>query len=90
MAHNAKLNLSCKLLTFDPKTMDYVYDALEHHQQDEIRCLPVLELISERHELRQAIQARGRIRGFNVQEWDTSARKKPTFTSRRWTTRGNG
>ncbi|RKL17543.1 hypothetical protein BFJ68_g4419 [Fusarium oxysporum] len=52
MAHNAKLNLSCKLLTFDPKTMDYVYDALEHHQQDEIRCLPVLELISERVGLR--------------------------------------
>ncbi|EXL99570.1 hypothetical protein FOIG_08608 [Fusarium odoratissimum NRRL 54006] len=52
MAHNAKLNLSCKLLTFDPKTMDYVYDALEHHQQDEIRCLPVLELINERVGLR--------------------------------------
>ncbi|KAJ4050591.1 hypothetical protein NW761_005386 [Fusarium oxysporum] len=52
MAHNSKLNLSCKLLTFDPKTMDYVYDTLEHHQQDEIRCLPVLELINERVGLR--------------------------------------
>ncbi|TVY68029.1 hypothetical protein Focb16_v002343 [Fusarium oxysporum f. sp. cubense] len=52
MAHNATLNLSCKLLTFDPKTMDYLYDTLEHHQQDEIRCLPVLELINERVGLR--------------------------------------
>ncbi|KAK2930745.1 Heterokaryon incompatibility [Fusarium oxysporum f. sp. vasinfectum] len=52
MAYKATLKLSCQLRTFDPKAMSYVYDKLEHNQQDETRCLPILELINHRVGLR--------------------------------------
>ncbi|EXA35764.1 hypothetical protein FOVG_12913 [Fusarium oxysporum f. sp. pisi HDV247] len=48
MALNATLKLSCQLRTFGPSSINYVYDTLEHHQRDEIRCIPVLELINRR------------------------------------------
>ncbi|KAF5674282.1 tol [Fusarium circinatum] len=52
MAHNATLKLSCHLLTFGPSSLKYAYDTLGHHERGEIRCLPVLELVKCRPDLR--------------------------------------
>ncbi|UPK96897.1 hypothetical protein LCI18_007832 [Fusarium solani-melongenae] len=48
LIHDASLKLSCKLETFDPSLTNYSYDTVEKHLQDEIRCLPVIEFVSDK------------------------------------------